>query len=127
MKQILTLERERVSGGDGFLTAAQTAAKARGEIVEVGSKKKKANPVGAAARKGNVGNLKGRRSGVGTPLLGEEGSGMTTLADDGEEEEGGGADGADDVGVRAGDGGPRKEIITCQWINYARNLHCVSS
>lgn len=34
VKQILTLERERVSGGDGFLSAAQCAARARGEVIE---------------------------------------------------------------------------------------------
>ena len=42
-KQILALERERVTGGDGFLSAVQVGAKARGEVIEV-SKKKKGGP-----------------------------------------------------------------------------------
>lgn len=62
VKQILTLERERVSGGDGFLSAAQTQAKARGEPIEPPKKKKKENPVGKPKSK------KGVRSGVATPL-----------------------------------------------------------
>jgi hypothetical protein len=86
VKQILTLERERVSGGDGFLSAAQTAAKARGEPIDVGKKKK--NPPGMNRPKGW--NLKGRRSGVATPMTMESGSGSGTPAreeDDEEEDE----------------------------------------
>jgi INO80 complex subunit C len=125
VKQILTLERERVSGGDGFLSAAQTAAKARGEPIDVGKKKK--NPPGMNRPKGW--NLKGRRSGVATPMTMESGSGSGTPAreedDEEEDEEGTGAaavalGGAEELKQDQDNGGPRKEIITCQWSDRAR-------
>ncbi|RSH87473.1 chromatin-remodeling complex subunit ies6 [Saitozyma podzolica] len=117
VKQILTLERERVSGGDGFLSAAQTAAKARGEPIDVGKKKK--NPPGMNRPKGW--NLKGRRSGVGTPMTMESGSGSGTPAreeDDEEEDEESAAAAAAALGgpeepkQEQDNGEPRKEIIT---------------
>jgi INO80 complex subunit C len=121
VKQILTLERERVSGGDGFLSAAQTAAKARGEPIDVGKKKK--NPPGMNRPKGW--NLKGRRSGVATPMTMESGSGSGTPAreEDDEEEDEEGTAAAASAAVLGGpeeskqdqdNGEPRKEIITCQ-------------
>ncbi|WVQ99324.1 hypothetical protein IAU59_006456 [Kwoniella sp. CBS 9459] len=70
-KQILTLERERLSGGDGFLSAAHTAAKARGEVIDVTKKKKGTG--GNVKSKGNIANLlKGRmkRESLGTPGAG---------------------------------------------------------
>ncbi|GMK55577.1 hypothetical protein CspeluHIS016_0206330 [Cutaneotrichosporon spelunceum] len=94
VKQILTLERERVGGGDGFLSAAQTAAKARGEPIEPVKKKKKENPVGKKKMP--------RRSGVSTPMtLDDESvmSGTTTPYEDDE-----------DGDVEALEGG--KEVIT---------------
>lgn len=114
VKQILTLERERVSGGDGFLTAAQTAAKARGEVIEIGSKKKKVGTgLGAiGAKKGNILNIKGKRS-----VLGEGGSGATTPVEEVEDEDEGESEAMKvDGEVEAGDGTPRKEVITCQCI-----------
>jgi INO80 complex subunit C len=104
VKQILTLERERVSGGDGFLSAAQCAARARGEVIEPPKKKKKENPIGKP--KGY--NLKGRRSGLSTPMtLDDESvvSGTATPNFDDNEEEGEGA--AAPV--------VHREIITCGW------------
>lgn len=72
-KQILTLERERVSGGDGFLSAGQVGQRARGEPIDIG-KKKKASGVGESGasgkgggggRRGNIANLmRGRMKGV---------------------------------------------------------------
>lgn len=102
------------------MTAAQTAAKARGEVVEVGSKKKKPTGMGGSVggKKGNIANLKGRRSGVGTPLtvIGEGGSGAATPAeveDEEDEGDGGEVDNAASDAV-VGGSGLRKEIITCQ-------------
>lgn len=68
MKQLLTLERERIGGGDGFLSAAQTQAKARGETIEPPKKKKKENPVGKPKIK-KPGPI---RSGLSTPAIDEE-------------------------------------------------------
>lgn len=116
-KQLLTLERERVGGGDGFLSAAQTAAKARGEPIEPVKKRKKENPIGkprasAAAGAGAGAALKGRRpghgsgSGVATPMTLDESemSGTATPMDvDG--------DGDDDEDVLPDD---RAEVITCE-------------
>ncbi|ORX36752.1 hypothetical protein BD324DRAFT_627032 [Kockovaella imperatae] len=107
VKQILVLERERVSGGDGFLSAAQTAAKARGEVVELGTKKKK--PKTELSKRGL--NLKGRGSrissvvgsGAGTPMTEDLESGQTTPVMDETMEE---------KVEMALDNGPRKEIIT---------------
>ncbi|WVF71549.1 hypothetical protein IAT40_006357 [Kwoniella sp. CBS 6097] len=87
-KQILTLERERLSGGDGFLSAVHTAAKARGEVIDVTKKKKGTG--GNIKNKGNIANLlKGRMkreslglgagagagTGAGTPGLGTTSTG----------------------------------------------------
>lgn len=84
-KQLLTLERERIGGGDGFLSAAQTAAKARGEPIEPVKKKKKENPIGKPRS-----SLKGRRSGVATPMTidDSEMSGTATPMEVDEDEEG---------------------------------------
>lgn len=129
VKQILTLERERVSGGDGFLTASQTAARARGEVVEpAGSKKKKTGPGAGGGGVNNLPNkrgfnLKNRKSGgTNTPLT-QDGvleSGQTTPntgnnGDDdgeGEDEEEEGADQAvkGDLELNI----PHKEVITCE-------------
>ncbi|WVN88317.1 uncharacterized protein L203_103522 [Cryptococcus depauperatus CBS 7841] len=51
VKQILALERERLSGGDGFLSAAHVGMKKRGETIVLGKKKK------GAAKKNNIQNL----------------------------------------------------------------------
>ena len=112
----MTLERERVSGGDGFLTAAQTAARARGEVVETGGKKKK-GPKDGPSKRGF--NLKGRAakgvgggsvSGVATPMTEDMESGQTTPMvddDEGEDEDGDGQ-------VGQVNGMSSKEIITCE-------------
>ncbi|OCF40308.1 INO80 complex subunit C [Kwoniella heveanensis CBS 569] len=85
-KQILTLERERLSGGDGFLSAAHTAAKARGEVIDVTKKKKGSGGGGGSVKnKGNIANLlKGRmkRESLGTPgalSAGTGGGGDSTM------------------------------------------------
>lgn len=88
MKQLLTLERERVGGGDGFLSAAQTAAKARGEPIEPVKKKKKENPVGKPKVRPPLRGAAGR-SGVSTPMtLDDESvlSGTATPFEDAESE-----------------------------------------
>jgi INO80 complex subunit C len=114
VKQLLILERERISGGDGFLSAAQTAAKARGEPIEVGKKKK--NPAGMNRPKGW--NLKGRKSGVATPMTvesGGSGTGTPAREEEDDEEE---ADAEEVVapGIEAnGSAELRQEIITCKW------------
>ncbi|KAK8864316.1 hypothetical protein IAR55_001563 [Kwoniella newhampshirensis] len=88
-KQILVLERERLSGGDGFLSALQTAAKARGEVIDIAKKKKGVVSNGAVGgKKGNLANLlKGRMkrsslgpgmnngTGTSTPVTGTGGGG----------------------------------------------------
>jgi INO80 complex subunit C len=96
VKQILTLERERVGGGDGFLSAAQTAAKARGEPIEPAKKKKKENPVGKKKVP--------RRSGVSTPMTLDDESVMSGTATPFDEDE--------EMEVEAVEGG--KEVITCE-------------
>lgn len=98
-KQLLTLERERIGGGDGFLSAAQTAAKARGEPIEPVKKKKKENPIGKPRS-----SLKGRRSGVATPMTidDSEMSGSATPMEVDEDEEG---EMLEDRG----------EVITCEY------------
>lgn len=130
VKQILILERERLSGGDGFLSAAQTRQKLRGEPIEPAGKRKATGTGHVSKKKGNIGNLrKGRISNLAgsgnvTPSLdGEESvvdSRRTTPVDD-EEEDGVGAgvgtgapnglrgDGFDDIT-------PKGEVITCESI-----------
>ncbi|KAK4684899.1 INO80 complex subunit C, partial [Tremellales sp. Uapishka_1] len=78
-KQILLLERERVSGGDGFLSAAQTLAKARGEVLEIGPKKK---AVGMS-KKGNIANFRKNKN----VLVEEESVGESRRTTPGEEED----------------------------------------
>jgi INO80 complex subunit C len=115
-KQILTLERERVSGGDGFLSALQVEQKARGEPYDG---KKKAGGGTGAKRGANLANLhkgrnKGRASGVSTPAETEAAaSGATTpVKEDSAEEE--------EHKPKAGEvrqvvvGPPRKEVFTCK-------------
>nr|XP_019046215.1 INO80 complex subunit C [Kwoniella bestiolae CBS 10118]OCF25145.1 INO80 complex subunit C [Kwoniella bestiolae CBS 10118] len=130
-KQILILERERLSGGDGFLSAVHTAAKARGEVIDITKKKKSTS---SGAKKGNIANLlKGRlkrelaqnQNGEGTGLglgLGVDstvGSGTSTPAngEEGDEDEDMEVDTPQNEPVKIEDGqgdnnGPRKEIIT---------------
>ena len=111
VKQILTLERERVAGGDGFLSAAQTAAKARGEVLEVGRPKKKPKlefgkrGMNLKGRGSRLGSVAGTASGMATPMTEELESGQTTPVADG-----------DDVKELEGklDGIVRKEVITCE-------------
>jgi len=87
-------------------------------VVEVGSKKKKVNPIGGGVggKKGlgNLGNLRWR-SGVGTPMTGR--SEATTPLDEDDEGEGEGME-VNGVGSGGGDaagtGVVRKEIITCK-------------
>lgn len=113
VKQILTLERERVSGGDGFLSAAQTAAKARGEPIEPQKKKKKENPVGrtkvlsgAAAQRARA---NANRSGFNTPLTIDDESVMSGTVTPAEDED----DKMEIDGL--GDEVIHREIITCGW------------
>lgn len=141
VKQILTLERERVSGGDGFLTASQTAARARGEVVEpAGSKKKKTGPGAGGGGVNNLPNkrgfnLKNRKSGGSNTPLTQDGvleSGQTTPntgnnGDDdgeGEDEEEEGADQAvkGDLELNV----PHKEVITCE-LNTSVSEICTHS
>ncbi|KAK6910191.1 hypothetical protein I203_104223 [Kwoniella mangroviensis CBS 8507] len=97
-KQILILERERLSGGDGFLSAVHTAAKARGEVIDITKKKKSTGAVGG--KKGNIANLlKGRLkrelstqqsesgSALGLGIDSQMDSGTSTPLIDDEEEE----------------------------------------
>lgn len=105
MKQLLTLERERVGGGDGFLSAAQTAAKARGEPIEPAKKKRKENPVGKPKIKPGQ-----RRSGISTPMTVDDESVMSGTATPFEDAEGEEGEGEGEGMVV--DGG--KEIITCE-------------
>lgn len=138
-KQILTLERERYAGGDGFLSAYQTGQKARGEPIDVGSKKRKGppgvGPTGEKAKRGD--NLRGRgkkaaaaaaaaAGGTETPG-GTEGGGSASgrgtpvpgyadgEEDDDEEGDEGEAKRLEGLGI-GGSTGTRggKEIITCQ-------------
>lgn len=120
-KQILVLERERIGGGDGFLPANLTRARARGEIIEPGGKKKK--PIGAIPGQNRRGhNLKGRKgngaggglSGVSTPNTGL-GSERTTPGeeDDEDEREEGGEE--EEVVLPLG-----KEVFTCEWARDTR-------
>ncbi|KAI9639486.1 uncharacterized protein MKK02DRAFT_39786 [Dioszegia hungarica] len=123
-KQILTLERERVSGGDGFLSAMQVGQKLRGEPIDTGGKKKKGSAAEAGTgpvKKGNIANLmRGRKkagrppagaSGVSTPMDVEGGvSGATTPArEESPDEEEGGEGKAVLTGL---EGVPRKEVFT---------------
>ena len=119
VKQILTLERERVSGGDGFLSAAQTAAKARGEVLEVGTKKKKLKTefsrrgLNLKGRASRFGSVIGTASGAATPMTEDLDSGQSTpMQGEGEDEEDGTGEGAEN-GVDMS-GLPRKEVITCE-------------
>lgn len=109
------MERERISGGDGFLTASQTASRARGEVLELGGKKKK-NPIGVPNKRGF--NLKNRavsrsKVGSGSGLEGDDGvleSGQTTPGG-GEEEEDDEVDIGEQVVIPI-EG--RKEVFTCK-------------
>ena len=109
VKQILTLERERVSGGDGFLSAAQCAARARGEVIEPAKKKKKENPIGKPK------NLKGRRSGISTPLTVDDESVVSGTATPNDEE-------TEEAIAVEGEGNANaapvvnREIITCELV-----------
>ncbi|KAL7421677.1 chromatin-remodeling complex subunit ies6 [Cryptotrichosporon argae] len=76
-KQILTLERERVSGGDGFLSAAQVAAVARGEGID-GAKKRKPT--------GGDGKFKKKRKVEVEPEV-EDGAGAGADDEDGQAEQ----------------------------------------
>ncbi|WVQ80644.1 hypothetical protein IAT38_002749 [Cryptococcus sp. DSM 104549] len=128
-KQILLLERERLSGGDGFLSAAHVAAKARGEVIDVGKKKK------GVKTKGSLGNLmKGKMKKDLEALGGVGGAGGGAEATPGgselpsaentpgpeDDDDGDGEDGDTDAGdgmqvdgeEGKDDNGPRKEIIT---------------
>ncbi|ORY34082.1 hypothetical protein BCR39DRAFT_518394 [Naematelia encephala] len=127
-KQILTLERERYGGGDGFLSAAQTLAKARGEPIEMGGKKKKVNPIGrvkvlsGAAARGKAGKASGAAGDIG----GGGGGSSSKVSEDEDGEEGdedgigstivkngvNGKDGVVSSVEGGGGGGPRKEIFT---------------
>ncbi|WWC70291.1 uncharacterized protein I206_104241 [Kwoniella pini CBS 10737] len=60
-KQILNLERERLSGGNGFLSSIHTAAKLRGEIIDITKNKKLTGSSSTSKQRGNISNLlKGR-------------------------------------------------------------------
>jgi hypothetical protein len=128
VKQILTLERERLSGGDGFLTASQTQQKLRGQPIDPAGKRKATGTGYVRKPKGNVGNFKkgrlsnlvagGSASGTTTPADGDESvadSRRTTPVDDEDEEMAaavvppGGllGDGFDDIT-------PKGEVITCE-------------
>ena len=99
------------------MTAAQAAAKARGEPIDLSKKKK--NPTGK--QRGNIANLRrgkqpgpGTATGTATPVTEITESGRTTPVDEDEEE--------DDTPVPPmeapvppADGIPRKEIITCEF------------
>jgi len=122
VKQILTLERERLSGGDGFLTASQTQQKLRGLPIDPAGKKKATGTGYVKKGRGNIGNFKKGRlsnlasvSGTTTPADGEDSvmdSRRTTPVDDDDDEApaplAGGllGDGFDDIT-------PKGEIITC--------------
>ncbi|EIW70725.1 hypothetical protein TREMEDRAFT_29122, partial [Tremella mesenterica DSM 1558] len=98
VKQILTLERERYSGGDGFLSAAQTLARSRGETLEVAKKKKKES----TGKRGNIANLRrGNKPGPGVKEVEE--SARTSPIEEEEEE--------DDAmeGIEGGDGKEESE------------------
>lgn len=126
-KQLLTLERERYAGGDGFLSAAQTQAKARGEAIEIPGKKKKAT--GAAGGLGlnvprpkgwNLKNRGANKSGAATPSTavsagGTGGSGVSTPMLVDEEAEDDDEDGTAVAEPPAEESSvPKKEIITCE-------------
>lgn len=91
-----------MSGGDGFLSAAQCAARARGEVIEPAKKKKKENPIGKPK------NLKGRRSGISTPLTIDDESVVSGTATPNDEEQ-------EDTPMEI-DNPPvvNREIITCE-------------
>jgi len=125
VKQILTLERERLSGGDGFLTASQTQQKLRGQPIDPAGKRKATGTGYVRKPKGNVGNFKKGRlsnlaasaSGTTTPADGEESvvdSRRTTPVDDEDEEM---ASAVVPPGGLLGDGfddiTPKGEVITC--------------
>ncbi|WVQ72438.1 hypothetical protein IAR50_001990 [Cryptococcus sp. DSM 104548] len=79
-KQILGLERERLSGGDGFMSAQHVEMRKKGVKIELGNKKK------IGVKKGNLQNLmKGKRKREGlTPAESEAASESATpgLEDD---------------------------------------------
>jgi len=109
-KQISVLERERVGGGDGFLPANLTLARARGEVIEPGGKKKKVLGVGGVPNKRGY-NLKNRKSlnasGVSTPATEGMESGQSTPMVDEEEE--------DEADVEMVDAlPPGREVFTCE-------------
>jgi INO80 complex subunit C len=113
-KQILVLERERVGGGDGFLSADLTAARARGEVIEPGGKKRKTLVDGVPGQNRRGFNLKGRgsrvasASGVSTPMTGGE-SGRTSPGGDEEEEEE-----IEETTTQLVNPPPGKEVFTCE-------------
>jgi INO80 complex subunit C len=124
VKQILALERERLSGGDGFLTASQTQQKLRGQPIDPAGKKKATGTGYVRKGRGNIGNFKkgrlgnlvGSASGTTTPADGEDSvmdSRRTTPVEDEDDELAvplaGGllGDGFDDIT-------PKGEIITCE-------------
>lgn len=129
VKQILTLERERLSGGDGFLTASQTQQKLRGLPIDPAGKKKATGTGVQKKARGNIANLKkgrlsnltgggGGGSGTATPTTvahdGDESmvdSRRTTPVDDEDDSPGQGngllGDGFDDIS-------PKGEILTCK-------------
>ncbi|WWC61781.1 uncharacterized protein I303_104366 [Kwoniella dejecticola CBS 10117] len=131
-KQILILERERLSGGDGFLSAVHTAAKARGEVIDITKKKKASGGVGSSKPKGNIANLlRGRNlknprsDSLGMSVAGDDSasalpSGATTPAinenEDGDEDEE--MESTDIItpdgkpGITVEDLMPKKEVIT---------------
>ena len=81
-----------MGGGDGFLPANLTLARARGEVIEPGGKKKKVLGVGGVPNKRGY-NLKNRKSlngasGVSTPATeGMESGQSTPMVEDEEEDE----------------------------------------
>lgn len=131
VKQILILERERLSGGDGFLSASQTRQKLRGEPIDPAGKKKATGTGHTTKKKGNINNLRkgrlsnlagggGGGSGTVTPstvMDGEDSvvdSRRTTPADEEDEDVPAGQTGL--VGDGFDDISPKGEIITCMSI-----------
>ncbi|WWC89414.1 uncharacterized protein L201_004338 [Kwoniella dendrophila CBS 6074] len=121
-KQILTLERERLSGGDGFLSAIHTAAKARGEIIDITKKKKSSSNGGAPVKKGNIANLikyRLKRESLNNNNIAETESGSTTPANQDEDNQENEVDqmeidtpNNEETVQEENDIKPRKEIIT---------------
>lgn len=113
VKQILVLERERVGGGDGFLNAELTLARARGEIIEPGGKKKKTGvklPKGYNLMRGHRKAALSALSGTSTPATEGLESGQSTpmVLDEEDEDEEGKSNGA------KANVPPGKEVFTCE-------------